>query len=112
MKNKPMIVTTGEAVKRERREGDEIRLTTFIPIKIRKRDGRAVVVWPAVAEVAARNKIAVQRQETALGGETARKRQFPGIQAGRYPKAQAPAPRGDSGQEKGLGDYSSPYGWW
>ncbi|GHU16508.1 hypothetical protein AGMMS50243_02760 [Betaproteobacteria bacterium] len=110
MKNKPMIVATGEAVKRERREGDAIRLTTFIPIK--KRGGRAVVVRPAVAGVAARNKIAVQRQETAPGGETARKRQFPGIRAGRYPKAQAPAPRGDSGQEKGLGDYSSPYGWW
>ena len=42
------------AVRRERRDGDEIRLTTFIPIKIRKRGGRAVVVRPAVAQVQAK----------------------------------------------------------
>lgn len=54
MKNKPKIEATGRAEKRERREGDAIRLTTFIPIKIRKRGGRAVVVRPAVAEVQAK----------------------------------------------------------
>ncbi|MDR1423365.1 MAG: site-specific recombinase resolvase [Azoarcus sp.] len=62
MKNKPMIVATGRAEKRERRDGNEIRLTTFIPIKIRRRGGRAVVVRPAVAEVAARSKAAVHDQ--------------------------------------------------
>jgi hypothetical protein len=51
MKSKPKIEATGLAVKRERREGDEIRLSTFIPIKIRKRGGRTVVLRPAVAEV-------------------------------------------------------------
>ena len=54
MKNKPKIEATGLAEKRERRDGDEIRLTTFIPIKIRKRGGRAVVVRPAVAQVQAK----------------------------------------------------------
>ncbi len=54
MKNKPKIEATGLAVRRERRDGDEIRLTTFIPIKIRKRGGRAVVVRPAVAQVQAK----------------------------------------------------------
>ena len=53
MKNKPKIEATGLAVRRERRDGDEIRLTTFIPIKIRKRGGRAVVVRPEVAQVQA-----------------------------------------------------------
>ena len=62
MKNKPKIEATGRAVKRERRDGDELRFTTFIPIKIRKRGGRAVVVRPAVAEVAARSKAAVHDQ--------------------------------------------------
>ncbi|MCW5235671.1 hypothetical protein [Verminephrobacter eiseniae] len=47
-------------MKRERRDGDEIRLTTFIPIKIRKRGGRAVVVRPAAAEV--KSKAAVHDQ--------------------------------------------------
>src|SRR6218665_2246119 len=51
VKNKPKIEATGRAVKRERRDGDEIRLTTFIPIKIRKRGGRIVVVRRAAAEV-------------------------------------------------------------
>ena len=37
MKNKPKIEATGRAEKRERRDGGEIRLTTFIPIKIRSR---------------------------------------------------------------------------
>ena len=54
MKNKPKIEATGRAEKRERREGDEIRITTFIPIKIRKRGGRAVVVRPTVAQVQAK----------------------------------------------------------
>ena len=44
MKNKPKIEATGLAVRRKRRDGDEIRLTTFIPIKIRKRGGRIEVL--------------------------------------------------------------------
>ena len=58
MKNKPKIEATGRAEKRERRDGDEIWLTTFIPIKIRKRGGRAVVVRPAVAQVQAKTDAA------------------------------------------------------
>ena len=58
MKNKPKIEAMGRAEKRERRDGDEIRITTFIPIKIRKRGGRAVVVRPAVAQVQAKTAAA------------------------------------------------------
>ncbi len=64
MRNKPKIEATGRAEKRERRDGGEIRLTTFIPIKIRKRGGRAVVVRPAVAQVQA--KTAAVHDQTAL----------------------------------------------
>jgi hypothetical protein len=54
VKNKLTFEATGLAVRRERRDGDDIRLTTFIPINIRKRGGRAVVVRPAVAQVQAK----------------------------------------------------------
>ena len=62
MKNKPKIEATGRAEKRARRDGNEIRLTTFIPIKIRRRGGRAVVVRPTVAQVQAKTSAAVHDQ--------------------------------------------------
>ncbi len=48
---KPRFQATGGAQTRERRDGGEVRLSTFIPIKIRKRGGRTVVMQPAAAEV-------------------------------------------------------------
>lgn len=73
MKNKPKIEATGRAEKRERREGDGIRLTTFIPIKIGKRGGRAVVVRPAVAQVQVQAK---RRLSTTSPSLTALSRAF------------------------------------
>ena len=40
------IHVTGAAVARERRDGAQIKLSTFIPLKIKKRGGSAVVVRP------------------------------------------------------------------
>jgi hypothetical protein len=47
---KPRFQATGAAQARERRDGGEVRLSTFIPIKIRKRGGRTVVMQPSAAE--------------------------------------------------------------
>lgn len=43
---KARIRTTGEPVARERRDGRQIKLSTFIPLKIRKRGASKVVVRP------------------------------------------------------------------
>ena len=43
---KPKVQTLGAAVARERREGDQMKLSTFISLKIRKRGGSKVVVRP------------------------------------------------------------------
>ena len=43
---KPRITATGAPIARERRDGGEIKLSTFIPLKIRKRGTRKVVVRP------------------------------------------------------------------
>ena len=40
------IHVTGAAVARERKDGAQIKLSTFIPLKIKKRGGSAVVVRP------------------------------------------------------------------
>ncbi|MDD2991815.1 MAG: site-specific recombinase resolvase [Zoogloea sp.] len=40
---KPRITATGAPIARERRDGGEIKLSTFIPLKIRKRGTRQVV---------------------------------------------------------------------
>ena len=43
---KPKVQTLGAAIARERREGGQVKLSTFIPLKIRKRGGSTVVVRP------------------------------------------------------------------
>lgn len=43
---KPKITATGAPIAREHRDGGEVRLSTFIPFKIRKRGARKVVVRP------------------------------------------------------------------
>ena len=43
---KPKVQPMGAAIARERREGGQVKLSTFIPLKIRKRGGSTVVVRP------------------------------------------------------------------
>ena len=43
---KPRIEATGAPLVRERHDGGQVKLTTFIPLKIRKRGGSKVVVRP------------------------------------------------------------------
>ncbi|AVZ79683.1 hypothetical protein C3497_09690 [Zoogloeaceae bacteirum Par-f-2] len=43
---KPKVQTLGAPVARERRDGEQVKLSTFIPLKIRKRGGSKVVVRP------------------------------------------------------------------
>lgn len=43
---KPKVQALGVPVARERRDGAQIRISTFIPLKIRKRGARKVVVRP------------------------------------------------------------------
>jgi hypothetical protein len=40
---KPKVQTLGAAIARERRDGGQVKLSTFIPLKIRKRGGSKVV---------------------------------------------------------------------
>ena len=43
---KPKVLTLGAAIAREHRDGGQVKLSTFIPLKIRKRGGSKVVVRP------------------------------------------------------------------
>ena len=43
---KPKVQALGAAVARERRDGGQLKLSTFIPLKIKKRGGSKVVVRP------------------------------------------------------------------
>ena len=43
---KPKVQPLGAAIARERRDGGQVKLSTFIPLKIRKRGGSKVVVRP------------------------------------------------------------------
>lgn len=63
---KPRFQAIGAAQARERRDGGEVRLSTFIPIKIRKRGGRTVVTRPAAAEVTTKATAHDQPLLTAL----------------------------------------------
>lgn len=54
---KPTIQVTGNAVARERKDGGQIKLSTFIPLKIRRRGGSAVVVRPK-GDVTAQSQVA------------------------------------------------------
>ena len=43
---KPKVQTLGAAIARERQDGGQVKLSTFIPLKIRKRGASKVVVRP------------------------------------------------------------------
>ena len=43
---KPKVQTLGAAIARERRDGGQVKMSTFIPLKIRKRGASKVVVRP------------------------------------------------------------------
>ena len=62
---KARIRTTGEPVARERRDGGQIKLSTFIPLKIRRRGVSKVVVRPD-GQVEAAGKVTTQHDQPLL----------------------------------------------
>ncbi len=62
---KARIRTTGEPVARERRDGGQVKLSTFIPLKIRKRGASKVVVRPD-GQVEAAGKVTSQHDQPLL----------------------------------------------
>lgn len=62
---KARVQATGAPVARERREGGQIRLTTFIPLKIRKRGASKVVVRPD-GQVEAAGEVTTQHDQPLL----------------------------------------------
>lgn len=62
---KARVQATGAPVARERRDGGQIRLSTFIPLKIRKRGASKVVVRPD-GQVEAAGKVATQHDQPLL----------------------------------------------
>lgn len=62
---KARIRTTGEPVARERRDGGQIKLSTFIPLKIRRRGASKVVVRPD-GQVEAAGKVTSQHDQPLL----------------------------------------------
>ncbi len=56
---KPKVQTVGVAIARERRDGGQVNLSTFIPLKIRKRGAGKVVVRPD-GQVNAPGKVATK----------------------------------------------------
>ncbi len=62
---KPKVSATGTPVARERRDGGRIKLSTFIPLKIRKRGASKVVVRPD-GQVEAPGKVATQHDQPLL----------------------------------------------
>lgn len=62
---KARIRTTGEPVARERRDGGQIKLSTFIPLKIRRRGASKVVVRPD-GQVEAAGKVTTQHDQPLL----------------------------------------------
>jgi hypothetical protein len=62
---KPKVQPLGTAIARERREGGQVKLSTFIPLKIRKRGGSKVVVRPD-GQVDAPGKVATQIDQPLL----------------------------------------------
>lgn len=62
---KPRIQPQGNPVARERREGSQVKLSTFIPLKIRKRGGSKVVVRPD-GDAAMPGKTSVQHDQPLL----------------------------------------------
>jgi hypothetical protein len=62
---KPKVQALGGPVARERRDGGQVKLTTFIPLKIRKRGASKVVVRPD-GQVDAPGKVASQIDQPLL----------------------------------------------
>lgn len=62
---KPKVQATGAPVAREHRDGGQVKLSTFIPLKIRKRGASKVVVRPH-GHVDAPGKIATQHDQPLL----------------------------------------------
>ena len=62
---KPKVQPLGAAIARERRDGGEVKLSTFIPLKIRKRGASKVVVRPDGA-VESPGKVASQIAQPCL----------------------------------------------
>ena len=91
------IRQSGEATMQQRMDGGAIKLSTFIPLQIRKRGVRKVMIRPdrESASPTARGQFA-----------------SPMLVALARAFARSPAPRGDSRKEKGPGDYPGPCDWW
>ena len=62
---KPKVQTLGAAIARERRDGGQVKLSTFIPLKIRKRGASKVVVRPD-GQLDAPGKVASQIDQPLL----------------------------------------------
>lgn len=62
---KQRVLATGEPVARERRDGGQVKLSTFIPLKIRKRGASKVVVRPD-GQVEAAGKVTTQHDQPLL----------------------------------------------
>jgi hypothetical protein len=62
---KPKVQTVGSPFARERRDGGQVKLSTFIPLKIRKRGASKVVVRPD-GQVEAPGKAASQIDQPLL----------------------------------------------
>lgn len=62
---KPKLQTSGGPVARKRRDGREVKLRTFIPLKIWKRGGSKIVVRPD-GQVEAAGKAANQSDQPVL----------------------------------------------
>lgn len=62
---KPKVQPLGAAIARERRDGGQVKLSTFIPLKICKRGGSKVVVRPD-SQVEASGKVAPQIDQPLL----------------------------------------------
>ena len=62
---KPKVQALGAPVARERHDGTQIKISTFIPLKIRKRGGRTVVVRPD-GQVDAPGKVATEIDQPLL----------------------------------------------
>ena len=62
---KPKVQALGAPVARERHDGAQIKISTFIPLKIRKRGGRKVVVRPD-GQVDAPGRVATEIDQPLL----------------------------------------------
>lgn len=62
---KSKVQPLGAAIARERRDGGQVKLSTFIPLKIRKRGGSKVVVRPD-GEIETPGKLASQIDQPLL----------------------------------------------